>query len=86
MTQVYLHITVRSNCSYKNGINFFVFQLELLVHTGISGIIHLSSVVSLWIVDTLLPILYLIAEVKRRKRQSSGILQYIFSRRTVSCA
>lgn len=51
------------------------------MHTGISGIIHLSCVVSLWIADTLLPTLYLIAEVKRRKRQSSGILQYIFSRK-----
>lgn len=61
-------------------MKFSVFQLELLVHIGISGIIHLSCVVSLWIVDTLLHTLYLIVEVKRRKRQSSGKLQYIFSR------
>lgn len=48
------------------------------MHTGTSGIIHLSCVVSLWIADTLLHTLYLTVEVKRRRRQSSGKPQYVF--------
>lgn len=82
MKPVQFHINVNSESvySYKNGMKLSVFQLELLVLTGISGIIRLSCVVSLWIVDTLLHTLYLIVEVKRRKRLSSGKPQYTFSR------
>lgn len=56
------------------------------MHIGISGIIHLSYVVSLWIVDILLHILYHIAEVKRRKRQLSGKHYFIFFRGIVCYA
>lgn len=88
MKQVQFLINVNSKnvCSYKSWMKFSVFQPELLVRTGISGIIHLSYVVSLWIVDTLLHTLYLTVEVKRRKRQSSGKLQCVFPRRIVCYA